>query len=102
LLQAVPDVPDEHNARKESGNGLRHRMGRMSPSRRKTSALQIMWAAVSDLAAHIGVDTELLEPDARTMRMIPAQSIESVMSEIPASTKGYILPRGAALLPVSS
>ena len=36
----------------------------------------------------------------RRMRMIPAQSIEAVFPENSARTSGYILPRGAALMPV--
>jgi hypothetical protein len=33
------------------------------------------------------------------MRMIPAESVESVLSESLADTAGYILPGGARFLP---
>jgi len=34
------------------------------------------------------------------MRMTPADSIESAVAKVPAHANGYIMPRGAALLPV--
>jgi hypothetical protein len=34
------------------------------------------------------------------MRMIPAHSIEEVLAGVSPDAKGYIMPRGAALLPV--
>jgi len=48
----------------------------------------------------VHIITMLDDGDVRRMRMIPAQTIESVFSEVPASARGYIMPRGAALLPV--
>jgi hypothetical protein len=32
--------------------------------------------------------------------MIPARSIEEVLADVTPNSKGYIMPRGAALLPV--
>jgi lactate racemase len=48
----------------------------------------------------VQIVTKLNDDDVRRMRMIPAQSIESFLSEIPATARGYIMPRGAALLPM--
>jgi nickel-dependent lactate racemase len=38
--------------------------------------------------------------DVRRMRMNPARSIEEALSDIPADAPGYLLPRGAAFMPV--
>jgi nickel-dependent lactate racemase len=44
--------------------------------------------------------SELPEEQVRTMRMIPAQSLSDVIAQIDNASSGFILPRGAALLPV--
>lgn len=62
---------------------------------------QTAWALLTKTERfRVHIITELRESDVRSMRMIPAQSIDSVMPEIPASAKGYLMPRGAALLPL--
>ncbi len=48
----------------------------------------------------VHIVTELPESDVRRMRMIPASSIESVLAKIPETARGYIMPRGASLLPL--
>jgi nickel-dependent lactate racemase len=48
----------------------------------------------------VHIITKLADDDVRRMRMVPAANIESVLREIPASAKGYIMPRGAAMLPL--
>jgi nickel-dependent lactate racemase len=50
----------------------------------------------------VHIVTELADEDVRRMRMIPAPSIEEAVSNIPADATGYIMPRGAAFLPVVS
>jgi nickel-dependent lactate racemase len=45
--------------------------------------------------------SELPDEQVRAMRMIPAHSIDEVMSRIDNAASGFILPRGAALLPLS-
>lgn len=63
---------------------------------------QTAWALLTKTERfRVHLITNLPQPDVRQMRMIPARSIESVLSEVPATAKGYILRRGAALLPVS-
>ena len=49
----------------------------------------------------VHIITKLPEAGVRHVCMILAEAIESVMHEIPAKARGYILPRGAALLPVA-
>jgi nickel-dependent lactate racemase len=62
---------------------------------------QTAWALLTKTERfRVHIITELPEPDVRRMRMTPMQSIDSVMSKIPARTTGYIMPRGAALLPI--
>ncbi|HEX8142272.1 MAG TPA: nickel-dependent lactate racemase [Pyrinomonadaceae bacterium] len=46
--------------------------------------------------------SELAAEDVRHMRMIPARTIDEAMSQVDGSAEGYIMPRGAALLPVLS
>lgn len=44
--------------------------------------------------------SNLANEDVRRMRMIPAGSLVEVLADIPPGTQGYIMPFGAALLPV--
>jgi nickel-dependent lactate racemase len=46
--------------------------------------------------------TNLDDDLVRRMGMIPAESIAKVLDEIPGDTTGYVMPRGAALLPLVS
>jgi len=62
---------------------------------------QTAWALLTKAERfRLHIVTKLPEEDVRRMRMVPATSVESVLSEVPATAKGYIMPRGAALLPV--
>ena len=64
---------------------------------------QTAWALLTKTERfRVHIVTKLPEPDALKMRMIPTQSLESLLPEIPSTAKGYIMPRGAALLPVLS
>ncbi len=44
--------------------------------------------------------TKLPDEEVRRMRMIPARSLEEALATVSPDARGYILPRGAALLPV--
>jgi nickel-dependent lactate racemase len=44
--------------------------------------------------------SELADEEVRKMRMIPARSIDEAIARISVDAAGYIMPRGAALLPV--
>lgn len=49
---------------------------------------------------HVCLVSSLSDDDVRRMRMTPAPSIEAALARVDANSKGYIMPRGAALLPV--
>ena len=62
---------------------------------------QTAWALLTKTERFpVHLVSQLPEEYVRTMRMIPARSIEQALTAISANAKGYILPRGAALLPV--
>ena len=62
---------------------------------------QTAWALLTKAESfRVHIVTKLPEADVRRMRMIPGQSIASVLAEIRANATGYIMPRGAAFLPV--
>lgn len=44
--------------------------------------------------------SSLPDDDVRKMRMVPMRSLSEAMNSIGESTEGYIMPRGAAVLPV--
>jgi nickel-dependent lactate racemase len=44
--------------------------------------------------------SELPDEQVRSMRMLPAHSLDEVMNQVDNTAKGFILPRGAALLPL--
>lgn len=44
--------------------------------------------------------SNLAEEDVRHMRMTPARSVEEALADIGSDATGYVLPRGAALMPV--
>jgi lactate racemase len=47
----------------------------------------------------VRIVTGLSADEVRRMRMTPAQSLEEALTNIPSDASGYIMPRGAALLP---
>jgi nickel-dependent lactate racemase len=62
---------------------------------------QTAWSLLTKSEAfRVFMISKLDDESVRRMRMVPASSIESVLSEIPLNAKGHILPRGAALLPI--
>ena len=44
--------------------------------------------------------SELQPDDVRQMRMVPVRCLDEAMSEVDPNADGFIMPRGAALLPV--
>ncbi|HYR77321.1 MAG TPA: nickel-dependent lactate racemase [Pyrinomonadaceae bacterium] len=48
----------------------------------------------------VHIVTKLPDDDVRRMRMNPARSLEDALMDLSSDTKGYIMPRGAASLPV--
>ena len=62
---------------------------------------QTAWALLTKAERfRVHIVTKLGDEEVRRMRMIPADSIESALANLSPDAKGYIMPRGAALLPV--
>ena len=62
---------------------------------------QTAWALLTKTERfRVHIVAGLPGPEVSRMRMIPAQSLESVLNRMPATARGYIIPWGAALLPV--
>jgi nickel-dependent lactate racemase len=63
---------------------------------------QTAWALLTKTERfQVHIVTKLSAEEVRRMRMIPARSVAEALSNIPATAPGYIVPRGAALLPIS-
>jgi nickel-dependent lactate racemase len=63
---------------------------------------QTAWALLTKTERfRVHVVTSLDEEEVRRMRMIPARSLEEVLASVSPNARGYIMPRGAALLPVA-
>ena len=61
---------------------------------------QTAWALLTKAERHrIFLISQLDDADVRRMRMIPARSLSQIIGEISGTTRGYIMPRGAAVLP---
>lgn len=50
----------------------------------------------------VHIITDLTEEQTRAMRMKKVRSIDEALTTVPANARGYIMPRGAALLPIES
>lgn len=62
---------------------------------------QTAWALLTKAERfRVNIVTTLSEVEVRRMRMIPAHSVEEALAPVSPNAKGYIMPRGAALLPV--
>jgi nickel-dependent lactate racemase len=63
---------------------------------------QTAWALLTKTERfRVHLVTSLDEEEVRSMRMIPARSLEEALASVSTDAKGYIMPRGAALLPVA-
>ena len=63
---------------------------------------QTAWSLLVKAETHrIYLISELANEDVRSMRMIPARSLNDALRDGANSADGYILPRGAAVLPVT-
>jgi nickel-dependent lactate racemase len=63
---------------------------------------QTAWALLTKAERfRVHMVTKLPDDDVRRMRMIPSRSIAEALLTVSANATGYILPRGAALLPVA-
>jgi len=63
---------------------------------------QTAWALLTKAERfRVHIVTELADKEVRRMRMVPARSLEEALASVSPDAKGYIMPRGAALLPIS-
>lgn len=61
---------------------------------------QTAWSLLSKAERYrIHLVSRLPDEGVRRMRMIPARSVSAVIDNLGRETEGYIMPRGAALLP---
>src|SRR5712691_9321771 len=62
---------------------------------------QTAWSLLTKAERHtILLISDLPDEQVRRMRMIPAHSLDDVMNQIDNASEGFILPRGAALMPL--
>lgn len=62
---------------------------------------QTAWALLSKAERfRVLLVSELAEEDVRLMRMTPVRTLADALAQVDSRAAGYILPRGAALLPV--
>ena len=63
---------------------------------------QTAWALLTKTERfRVHLITKLSDDDVRKMRMIPARSIDEALADVTPNSKGYLMPRGAALLPLA-
>jgi lactate racemase len=61
---------------------------------------QTAWALLTKAERYrVYLISQLDDPDVRKMRMIPTRTLSQAIDEIGIGTSGYIMPRGAAVLP---
>ena len=62
---------------------------------------QTAWSLLTKTERYqIFLISELPDEQVRSMRMVPAHSLDEVMNQVDNAANGFILPRGATLLPV--
>jgi nickel-dependent lactate racemase len=62
---------------------------------------QTAWALLTKTERfRVHIVTELSEEQTRAMRTIKVSSIDEALTNVSGDAKGYIMPRGAALLPI--
>ena len=63
---------------------------------------QTAWALLTKTEQfRVCIISKLADADVRRMRMIPARSLKEALAEVPPATSGYLMPRGAAVLPIT-
>ena len=64
---------------------------------------QTAWALLTKCERfRVFLISKLADGDARRMRMIPARSLADALAQVSGDARGYIMPRGAAVLPVAA
>jgi len=63
---------------------------------------QTAWALLTKAERfRIHLISKLADADVRRMKMIPARTLDEALGGIDPGTRGYIMPRGASLLPIT-
>ena len=63
---------------------------------------QTAWALLTKTEQfRVSIISKLADDDVRQMRMSPAGTLEEALAGVQPGTRGYLMPRGAALLPVT-
>ncbi len=64
---------------------------------------QTAWALLTKTERfRVHLVTELNDEEVRRMRMVPVRSLAEALADVGQDARGYVMPRGAALLPVLS
>ncbi len=64
---------------------------------------QTAWALLTKTERFcVHIVTELSDDEVRRMRMVGVRSLAEALAQVDQSAKGYLMPRGAALLPLSN
>ena len=64
---------------------------------------QTAWSLLTKAERYsVSLVSTLADEDVRRMRMTPARTIEDALAQVGSEDAGYIMPRGAALMPVVS
>ncbi|PYS64725.1 MAG: nickel-dependent lactate racemase [Acidobacteria bacterium] len=64
---------------------------------------QTAWALLTKTERfRVHMVTELGDDEVRRMRMVPARSLDEALANLEPDTRGYVMPRGAASLPLLS
>lgn len=62
---------------------------------------QTAWAQLTKTETfRVQIITKLDDETVKKMRMIPARSLQEALPDVPLDATGYIMPRGAAMLPI--
>jgi len=62
---------------------------------------QTAWALLTKTERfRVHIVTELGDDEVRRMRMVPARSLDEALANLTQDPSGYVMPRGAAMLPV--
>ena len=62
---------------------------------------QTAWALFTKTERfRVHIVTKLADEDARNMRMTPARTLEEPFVNVSPEARGYLMPRGGALLPI--
>ena len=62
---------------------------------------QTAWALLVKAEKYrVHLVSSLADEDVRRMRMIPARTLDEALAQVDKSAEGYVMPRGASVLPV--